>query len=108
MIFAHAGKLHRINNYIDRGSYATISISDVANGDVSGTGQTGLAASVVQTAAITLRAGLAAGENATLTVSISLLVEQQDMISTQLVQVDLILPNYPSVIYGDPETCTSK
>ena len=71
MIFAHAGKLHRINNYIDRGSYATISISDVANGDVSGTGQTGLAASVVQTAAITLRAGLAAGENATLTVSIS-------------------------------------
>ena len=47
MIFAHAGKLHQINNYIDRGSYATISISDVTDGDVSGTGQTGLAASVV-------------------------------------------------------------
>ena len=103
MIFAHAGKLHRINNYIDRGTYATISISDVTDGDVSGTGQTGLAASVVQTSAITLRAGLAANENATLTVSISTCrATGHDF--NQIGTGGFNTSNYPSVIYGDPQS----
>ena len=103
MLFAHAGKLHKINNYIDRGSYATISITDIADGDVSGTGQTGLATSVVQTNAITIRVGLAASENATLTVSISTCrATGHDF--NQIGTGGFNTSNYPSVIYGDPQS----
>ena len=73
LIFAWGGKTHQIDSYDDYGNMGIITISDVAGTDINWPQtSTGLAAPVeAGTSVITLRAGLPAGSDATITVNIS-------------------------------------
>ena len=80
MILAWDGKTHIVQNYIDRGTYATIELADDYQNNPTPIG-TGIHSPVYKVAeTVTLRAGLSANAPASLTVDIQL-VEQQDMIS---------------------------
>ena len=107
MIFSYRGKTHVVTNYTDRGSYATIQISDLAgsniNSDAGLYGGTGLAADIrfSGNATKTIPCSLQDGEQANITVGISTLRANGhdfDKIGTG----GFNTTNYPSIIYGDP------
>jgi hypothetical protein len=73
MSFGWAGKTHRVTGYVDRGTYATVSIVDISNINTSGPAA-GIQETLVRGAGtenIVLRCGLLAGANADITVKIS-------------------------------------
>ncbi len=109
MIFGWGGKLHRVANYTDQGTYATVDLNEVTgsniNSDASKYAQTGLAYPIYSpggtTVAITIPCSLQANESANITVGISTLRANGhdfDKIGTG----GFNSTNYPSIIYGDP------
>ena len=107
MIFAWGGKLHRVFNYTDRTTFATIQIADVQNinSDNALFTGTGLAQKLYSPSGtqqtITLPLSLQANESANITVGISTLRANGhdfDKIGTG----GFNTTNYPSIIYGDP------
>jgi len=104
MIFGWDGKLHRISNYVDRGSYGTIEITDVDGSDIinSASSSSGLITPVVQgTNTITLRAGLTAGETGTITINISTCrVTGHDFLNIGTGSFNQ--SNFPNVLFGNP------
>ena len=74
-IFGWDGKVHQLSNYVDRGTYATVEITDLEGSDIvnAASSSSGLITPVVlgggQT--VTLRAGQKAAVDATITVNIS-------------------------------------
>ena len=74
MILAWSGKLHTVSEYIDRGSFATVKLTDVSGRDLNqSSNQTGIHSSVVLSGSQshTLRAGLPATSPGTVTINIS-------------------------------------
>jgi len=73
MIFAWDGKTHIINNYVDRGLYATIGISDLIHSDINfPLTSVGLVSTVRNTVSVvTLRVGLQKQEGGAITINIS-------------------------------------
>tara|TARA_R110000850_G_scaffold15328_15_gene48171 strand:- start:17743 stop:24807 length:7065 start_codon:yes stop_codon:yes gene_type:complete len=72
LIFSWEGKVHQINNYVDRTTYATVEISDVDEIVNQASDPSGLNAPVVGGLnQITLRCGIQATADATITVRIS-------------------------------------
>jgi len=105
MIIAWAGKLHTVSNYIDRGTYATVNISEIANSDLNlSSNQTGLHASVVLSGSqtTTLRAGLPSGAPGDVTISISTCrATGHDFLDIGTGGFNT--SNYPNVLLGDPQ-----
>ena len=108
MIFAWHGKLHRVANYTDRGTFATVELNDVTNSNInsdaglySGAGLAKPVVSPSNTITITIPLSLQAGEAGNITVGISTLRANGhdfDKIGTG----GFNTTNYPSIIYGDP------
>ena len=73
MIFAWDGKTHIVSNYIDRGSFATISITDLIHSDINfPLTPLGIASTVRNTVSVvTLRVGLQKQEGGAITINIS-------------------------------------
>mgnify|MGYP001417431783 CR=1 FL=1 len=107
MIFSNGGKTHIVSNYTDRGSYATVELTDLANIH-SGTGDgqfgnTGISGDLRFTPASTRTIPLSLQDNETgnITVGISTLRANGhdfDKIGTG----GFNTTNYPSIIYGEP------
>ena len=112
MIFAWGGKVHTVDEYSEYEynagggagdvTVAIIGISDKANSDINFPATSaGLGASLTNTAGITLKAGLVAGEDAEITVNIS---------TTRATGHDMLdigtggynTSNYPDRIFGQP------
>jgi len=107
MLFAWDGKVHRILNYSDKVTYGIIEIEDKNNINDAGLGDavvaTGLQSSL-QTATLTrtLRVGLDGGENAGLTVNISVCrATGHDF--NDIGSGGFNTSNYPNKIYGAPQ-----
>jgi len=106
MIFGWDGKIHRILSYADRGTFGTIEIEDVNDINDAALGDSivaaGLNSVVASSDAITLRVGLANGENAGLTVNISVCrATGHDF--NDIGSGGFNTSNYPSKIYGAPQ-----
>jgi len=74
MAFAWAGVVHRVSNYVDRTTYATVQITTLNHIHSGGYAGVGLYAPVVRGAGtenISLRCGLLSGEYANITIKIS-------------------------------------
>lgn len=73
MIFCWSGKTHIVGNYTDRGTYATVEITDLAGGNIDiNNAALGIARSLIVGDQVqTLRVGLQAGEAGTVTIRIS-------------------------------------
>ena len=103
MLIGWDGKVHRILNYTDRVTYATIELADVNDVNATPVG-TGIHSSMYRlNTSVNLRANLAAGEPGTLTVSISTCrATGHDFLDIGTGGFNTT--NYPNVIYGDPQT----
>ena len=100
MVFAHAGKLHRIIDVQDDSSVSYIEFEDVPNSRIRSGTQTGLEA--VLNYEKTVECGLQAGNKGEITIAISLLrATGHDF--TQIGTGSFNDSNYPNVILGDPE-----
>jgi hypothetical protein len=103
MSFGWAGKTHRVTGYVDRGTYATVSIVDISNINTSGPAS-GIQESLVRGAGtenITLRCGLLANANADITVKISTCrATGHDFLDIGTGSFND--SNYPNNIFGDP------
>ena len=105
MLISWAGKVHSVSSYIDRGSYATIQLSEVANSDINkASNQTGIHAPVVVAGTTTtLRAGLAAAQPGDITISISTCrATGHDFLDIGTGGFNT--SNYPNVLLGDPQS----
>ena len=107
MIFSFAGKTHIVANYVDRGSYATVELNDLASSNIHSDNSIytggGLAEPVIFSGNTTrtIPLSLQDGEGATITVGISTLRANGhdfDKIGTG----GFNTTNYPSIIYGEP------
>ena len=107
MIFSFAGKTHRVANYTDRGTYATVELNDLPGSNINSANALytggGLATGILFSgnATRTISLSLQDGESATITVGISTLRANGhdfDKIGTG----GFNTTNYPSIIYGDP------
>ncbi len=103
MILAWDGKTHIVQNYIDRGSYATIELADDYNNNQTPIGN-GIHSPVYRAGeTITLRAGLDAGAPASLTVEISTCrATGHDFLDIGTGGFNTT--NYPNAIYGAPQS----
>ena len=103
MILAWDGKTHIVQNYIDRGTYATVEIADDYNNNQTPIG-TGIHSPVYRVGeTITLRVGLNAGAPASLTVDISTCrATGHDFLDIGTGGFNTT--NYPNQIYGPPQT----
>jgi hypothetical protein len=103
MSFGWAGKTHRVTGYVDRGTYATVSIVDISNINTSGPAA-GIQETLVRGAGtenIVLRCGLLAGANADITVKISTCrATGHDFLDIGTGSFNN--SNYPNNIFGDP------
>lgn len=105
MIFVWQGKVHAVANYTDRGSFATIEISDVADTDINyPLSGTGLAESLlVGVSTTTLRLGLANAEPGSITINISTCrATGHDFLNIGTGGFNS--SNYPNVLLGAPRT----
>ena len=103
MIISWSGKIHTISNYINRGTYATIEITDVAGSDINTSANvTGLHSTMVlANQTTTLRAGLPSGDPGTITVQISTCrATGHDFLD--IGSGGFNTSNYPNVLLGDP------
>ena len=104
MIFAWDGKMHVVGNYTDRGAFATVTITDLANSDLNVPATaTGLASplSLPGNAQVTLRVGLQGGEPGTITINISTCrATGHDFLD--IGSGSFNQSNYPNVLLGDP------
>tara|TARA_Y200000002_G_scaffold6250_1_gene5335 strand:- start:1204 stop:4308 length:3105 start_codon:yes stop_codon:yes gene_type:complete len=107
MIFSFKGKTHIVSNYTDRGSYATVQISDLASSNINSNSGlyagSGLAADLRYSplATRTIPLSLQDNEAGNITVGISTLRANGhdfDKIGTG----GFNTTNYPSIIYGEP------
>ena len=103
MILAWDGKTHIVQNYIDRGTYATIELADDYQNNPTPIG-TGIHSPVYKVGeTVTLRAGLNAGAPASLTVDISTCrATGHDFLDIGTGGFNTT--NYPNQIYGAPQT----
>ena len=103
MILAWDGKTHIVQNYIDRGTYATIELADDYNNNQTPIG-TGIHSPVYRAGeTVTLRAGLNAGAPASLTVEISTCrATGHDFLDIGTGGFNTT--NYPNAIYGPPQS----
>jgi hypothetical protein len=102
MIFAYAGKTHKVVNYIENSGTAYIEIEDVAGLEINSPTTTNLASAIPDDRERSLIAGLPAGSTAEITVAISLLrATGHDF--TQIGTGGYNDSNYPNVIFGRPE-----
>ena len=106
MLFAWDGKIHRILSYSQKADYGLITIEDVNDINDAALGDTivasGLQSPVASADAITLRVGLDAGENAGLTVNISVCrATGHDF--NDIGSGGFNTSNYPSKIFGAPQ-----
>ena len=104
MIISWSGKIHTIDNYVDRGTYATIEITDVAGSDINTSANvTGLHSTIVLANQITtLRAGLPSGDPGTITIQISTCrATGHDFLD--IGSGGFNTSNYPNVLLGDPQ-----
>ena len=106
MLFAWDGKIHRILSYSQKANYGIITIEDVNDINDAALGDTivasGLQSPVASADAITLRVGLDAGENAGLTVNISVCrATGHDF--NDIGSGGFNTSNYPSKIFGAPQ-----
>ena len=100
MVFAHAGKLHRIIDVQNDSSVSFIQFEDVPGSRIRSGTQTGLEA--VLNFEKNLECGLSAGAKGEITIAISLLrATGHDF--TQIGTGSFNDSNYPNVILGDPE-----
>ena len=103
MSFGWAGKTHRVTSYVDRGTYATVSIVDLSNINTSGPAA-GIQEPLVRgggTENIVLRCGLLANANADITVKISTCrATGHDFLDIGTGSFNN--SNYPNNIFGDP------
>ena len=106
MLFAWDGKTHRILSYSQKADYGVITIEDVSDINDAALGDTivaaGLNTPVSSTDAITLRVGLANGENAGLTVNISV-ARATGHDFNDIGSGGFNTSNYPSKIFGAPQ-----
>ena len=102
MLIGWDGKVHRVQNYVDRGTFATIELVDVNNINATPIG-TGIQSSMYRAnTSVTLRANLADAETGTITVSISTCrATGHDFLDIGTGGFNTT--NYPNVIYGDPQ-----
>ena len=102
MLVGWDGKVHRVQNYVDRGTFATIELVDVSNINATPIG-TGIQSSLYRAnSSVTLRANLADAETGTITVSISTCrATGHDFLDIGTGGFNTT--NYPNVIYGDPQ-----
>jgi hypothetical protein len=103
MIFAWDGKTHIINNYINRGLFATISISDLIHSDINfPLTASGLVSTVRNTVSVvTLRVGLQKEEGGAITINISTCrATGHDFLDIGTGGFNTT--NYPNVTLGDP------
>lgn len=102
MITAWDGKTHIIQNYVDRGTYATVELADNYNNNSTPIG-TGIHSPVYRAGeTITLRAGLNSTSPATLTVEISTCrATGHDFLDIGTGGFNTT--NYPNAIYGAPQ-----
>jgi hypothetical protein len=104
LVFGWDGKLHRITTYTDRTTYATVEITDVDGSDIvnAASSSSGIITSVVQgVQTITLRAGLVAGSDASITSNISTCrATGHDFLD--IGSGGFNDSNYPNVLLGDP------
>jgi len=102
MLIGWDGKVHRVQNYVDRGTFATIELVDVNNINATPIG-TGIQSSMYRAStSVTLRANLADAETGTITVSISTCrATGHDFLDIGTGGFNTT--NYPNVIYGDPQ-----
>ena len=107
MIFSFNGKTHVVSGYTDRGSYATVAITDLAASNINSNSglysASGLATDLRYSPAATrtIPLSLQDGEAGTITVGISTLRANGhdfDKIGTG----GFNTTNYPSIIYGNP------
>lgn len=108
MIFAYAGKTHRITNYVDDTNFSYIEFEDVAGTDVNaGVNVTGLNEGIPASRSRTLFAGIDKNATAEITIAISLLrASGHDF--TQIGAGGFNDANYPNVIYGPPENSLAE
>ena len=119
MIFTHSGKTFRVSNYTERTDagngnyeYATVVLNDVAGTDInSPASAAGLVAPIKFSGATpgqrTIPLSLPAGENATITISISTLrANGHDF--NDIGSGGFNESNYPGVIYGPPTKTPSQ
>ncbi len=103
MSFGWAGKTHRVTGYVDRGTYATVSIVGISNINITGPAN-GIQEPLVRGAGtenITLRCGLLANANADITVKISTCrATGHDFLDIGTGSFND--SNYPNNIFGDP------
>ena len=104
MIFGWDGKMHVVSNYVDRGTFATVEIADLADSDLNVPATaTGIASALTLpgNAQVTLRTGLQSSEPGTITINISTCRatghDFLDIGSGSFNQT-----NYPNVLLGDP------
>ena len=105
MVLAWSGKLHTVSNYTDRGAYATVQLTEVANSDINkASNQTGIHLPVVVAGTTTtLRAGLAAAQPGDITISISTCrATGHDFLDIGTGGFNT--SNYPNVLLGDPQS----
>jgi len=103
MSFGWAGKTHRVTSYVDRGTYATVSIVQLSNINISGPAA-GIQEPLVRgpgTENIVLRCGLLANANADITIKISTCrATGHDFLDIGTGGFNT--SNYPNNIFGDP------
>ena len=103
MSFGWAGKTHRVTSYVDRGTYATVSIVQLSNINTAGPAA-GIQEPLVRgpgTENIVLRCGLLANANADITIKISTCrATGHDFLDIGTGSFNN--SNYPNNIFGDP------
>ena len=103
MSFGWAGKTHRVTSYVDRSTFATVSIVDISNINISGPAA-GIQEPLVRgpgTENITLRCGLLSSANADITIKISTCrATGHDFLDIGTGGFNT--SNYPNNIFGDP------
>ena len=106
MIFAWDGKVHKVLSYSQKSGYAILSISDVNNINDAALGDAvvaaGLQSPLTSSDTRTLRIGLNSGENAGLTVNISV-ARATGHDFNDIGSGGFNTSNYPSKIYGAPQ-----
>ena len=110
MTFGWDGKTHKVTSYTDRGTYATVAITDVSNINPTPIGagihspMTGYAAT---SGSPTFRVGLSATEPASITVFVSTArASNHDFLDIGTGGFNTT--NFPNVIYGDATTAASQ
>ena len=106
MIFGWDGKVHRVLSYAQKSGYAILSIEDVNNINDAALGDAtvaaGLQTPLTSSDTRTLRIGLNSGENAGLTVNISV-ARATGHDFNDIGSGGFNTSNYPSKIYGAPQ-----